>query len=1238
MHQSETLNKSTSIITIFLSTGQAPLIRKHDRMISLSHKLPLANKSARPPLIIPIKPQGIEQPIHFTIEFLDQLSETTIPSWITNFRELSEMAAWPSTTGLLILKSALAPDLWNSIKQKQSLTTALDALAKETFPADKQQDYFKELSTISQDQHAYISDYIEAIKQAAYKWGSAASASKTEQEKQISLQFFNGLNVITKLEMTRLNLTLEEEIITKIQSMEKLIEKLPISSMVSTQQGTQPTSYTPKLKITKWCTFHKSPHHSDEECQRRLPKSKEKTTKSNLHLIRENTSQLEEIRLEGQINNKPIETLLDTGARNNYMSKELAENLNLEIKDTTDNRTVELGNGSNTNIIGTVECKLKLNKFSNYVFSEQFHVINSTLSEILLGSPFLNRNDILIDYREKKLRIVDETLFLINEDLQDNPDTQIIDKIRYVNQTLKEKCLKTISDLERDSDKLGLVPNEEFKIRLTEHQPIRCRPYPIPEKIRKRVDDEIDRLLSTGVIRKAKHTYFSAPAFPIIKKTGDIRLVVDYRKINAITLKEASPFPNLHEELTSIAPGTVFSQLDLKQGYHQIAVEEESKKFTAFVISNGHYEYNRVPFGLCNAPRIFQNIMRNILGHLKYIRIFLDDILVVSKNETEHCSHLLEVLSILKTNNLTISFSKSSFFKEEVIFLGHIISKEGIRPDTSRIKGLEEFPEPTSRKKLLQLLGLINWFRPFIKNLSQRIHSITEKTKQDVPFTWSKEDQLIITEILNTIKEATLLARPDYTIPFTLEVDGSERAIGGVLYQQNKVIGIYSKKLSPAQQNYTNTERELLAIIEALKYFRNIIYCADITVKTDHANLLYSTELQSSRAQRWKLVLEDYQVKIMHIAGKDNQAADALSRCAHIKTVPLIPSKEEIQALIKRTGNLTDSGKYAIPAEQAQETVKKLHLFLGHCGINTFIRTISNVLEIPKLRKLITNERKQCNNCQHHQIGKSNYGTLTGTLQESEPFKNLAADIIGPMPTEAFAGSHTKQKFWLLTVTDRCTHWSELFILYDLKPATILNHFETWFKGHGKPKTILTDNGRQFTSSEFQTKMSVLEIKSILCSPYSPTSNGTAERINQVIRFTLAHFSKLSIKQATLLAERKLQYCFHRGMHSTPYELVFHEHPLIANNSTPCTSLQQAIESNTQLSEESRNTANQKRITTWKPKPGALVFKRSHEQGKLSPRWIGPYEIKGVSKNQMTILLTNNKHETQTNIRHIRPL
>lgn len=691
---------------------------------------------------------------------------------------------------------------------------------------------------------------------------------------------------------------------------------------------------------------------------------------------------------------------------------------------------------------------------------------------------------------------------------------------------------------------------------------------------------EIERLLKEGIIRKAKCTEFASPAFPIVKKNGDIRLVVDYREINKRTIKDAFPFPNVRDELLSIPKSSIFSKLDLKQGYHQVLVEEKSRKYTAFVILNGYFEYCRVPFGLSNAPRFFQQMMSRLLGHYPFVRVFLDDILVFSDNAESHSIHLREVLEVLKNNNMTISCDKSEFFKSKMNFLGHVISSMGLQPEVSRVIAMESFEAPKTKKQLLKLLGTINWFRPFIKNLSKKITPLTNKTRKDCNFNWTDKDQMIANQLLKEIKEATLLAIPDYNKPFIIDTDASGNAVGALLYQEDQLVGIFSQKLKPAEKNYTNTERALLAIIRALEHFRSIIYGTHITVRTDHKNLLYPPELQSSRSQRWKLLLEEYDVKLVYLRGEENQAADMLSRCARIRNF----SDENTQIRIN------------IAPENAKKVLEKTHSLLGHPGRKTLKRTVSKYLKIPNICKLTAKIRRDCPKCQRFTLRPANYGELKGNLQTDNPFEHVSTDILGPIPTDYFPGKHTHKKFWVMTMVDRCTRWTCLYGIYDISPKTIIKCLEKWIETYGPPKTVLSDQGRQYMATEFKEALLAYEITHSVCSAYNPTGNGISERLNPTIIFVLKHFNHLSISAALNLAEQRLRLCYHSSLKCSPIELVTGNHPLNQTLKHPDVSVKQALTNAKKMSSKNLRIQNQRRYTHWKFKVETLFIRKVAKQ------------------------------------------
>lgn len=313
--------------------------------------------------------------------------------------------------------------------------------------------------------------------------------------------------------------------------------------------------------------------------------------------------------------------------------------------------------------------------------------------------------------------------------------------------------------------------------------------------------------MENNIIRKSYST-FASPAFPLLKRNGQIRLVIDYRDLNKITVKDAFLFPDLHAQLQDFNNATVFSSLDMNQGYYTIHIREEDIHKTAFVLPLGHFEFLRMPFGLTNAPRTFQKAMKNMLEQCFYTKVFLDDVFFFSKDTEEHKAHLHSVLDILEREVVSINFEKSQFFKEEIVYLCHIINKKGIREDPQRSDKLPDtVPKPKNIKELRSILGLINWFRPYVVNLSSILNSVTDKTKRNSLKEWKDEDSISLENVIKEIKRNTMNNHADYSKDFELWTDASDVGISAILKQEKKIIGIYSSKFSAAKKTTQFAER-----------------------------------------------------------------------------------------------------------------------------------------------------------------------------------------------------------------------------------------------------------------------------------------------------------------------------------------------------------------------------------------------------------------------------------------------
>ncbi len=283
--------------------------------------------------------------------------------------------------------------------------------------------------------------------------------------------------------------------------------------------------------------------------------------------------------------------------------------------------------------------------------------------------------------------------------------------------------------------------------------------------------------------------------------------------------------------------------------------------------------------GLVNSPKYFQHVLNDLLQNVKNVKIFMDDVLIFSKSFEEHINHVKQVLQILKEKGAKVNFEKSKFGVEEVTFLGQRISKEGVRADLSKLELYKGLKPPSTIKQLRRLVGIFNWFRKFVPNMSVKIARISEKLKgKEVKVTWTSEDENIRQEIFNEIEKNTMLAHPDLNKNFLLQTDASNEGIGAILFQEKVIVGIYSKKFTESEKGYTTPEKELFAIIKALKHFENIVWGSKIIIETDNKDIAFQKKHSEARIGRWQAILSIYDISIKYLEGENNVLADFLSR------------------------------------------------------------------------------------------------------------------------------------------------------------------------------------------------------------------------------------------------------------------------------------------------------------------------------------------------------------------------
>ena len=433
-----------------------------------------------------------------------------------------------------------------------------------------------------------------------------------------------------------------------------------------------------------------------------------------------------------------------------------------------------------------------------------------------------------------------------------------------------------------------------------DQQPIKIPPRRIHGKIRDRVEEEIKRLHQDDLIEPSNSPW-SSPVVPVKKPDGSIRLCIDYRAVNKVTRKDAFPLPNLEDALYNLNGMKYFTSMDLVKGYYQVPMSNQAKPYTAFSTSMGHWQFKRMPFGLCNAPATFQRLMNIVLKNFSWdhVMAYLDDILIMNRNFEDHLEEVRKVLNCLGDHGLKVKPKKCQMFKHEVKFLGHMVSADGLSPNTEYIKAVLEYPVPTTVKQVHSFLGMVNFYRRFIANCSVISRPLSQLLKSK-KLEWTQECQDSFERLKTCLVNPPILSYPDYSSdkPLELFTDASYFGAGACLTQEQdgeqKIIAYISTTFNKSELNYSVLDKELTALRWGIKRLKPFLYGHFFVVHTDHKPLSYlqGMKLLDGRLARTLDELGEYDFEIRYVPGKLNTFADALSRtsnCLFVK-VPLEPS------------------------------------------------------------------------------------------------------------------------------------------------------------------------------------------------------------------------------------------------------------------------------------------------------------------------------------------------------------
>ncbi|OIR56975.1 MAG: uncharacterized protein A8A55_2274, partial [Amphiamblys sp. WSBS2006] len=367
-------------------------------------------------------------------------------------------------------------------------------------------------------------------------------------------------------------------------------------------------------------------------------------------------------------------------------------------------------------------------------------------------------------------------------------------------------------------------------------------------------------MIQRGIVERVRHARWSSPVVLVPKGEG-YRMCVDYRALNKVTHTERHPIPIITEVLEQLQGACLFSVLDLTKGFWQIPMEAGSREKTVFCTKKGKFAWNYMPFGLKNAPVIFQKVIDGVLDPVRYKFAipYIDDIIIYSKTKDEHIQHLKAVAALLKEAGLKINAEKSKFLRSEVEYLGHVISADGVRPKEKNIAKILNIATPRTVKQLRAFLGMVNYYRDFVPHIAQKAACLYEITKKYSSFKWLPEHDKAFELLKSEMENNCTLAYPDFKKPFVVYTDASGDGLGGLLCQvdtegNEKIIKCISRSLTPAEKNYGITELECLAIFWSLNKWKYYLQGREFKVVTDHKALkwLQETKSENTRLTRWK--------------------------------------------------------------------------------------------------------------------------------------------------------------------------------------------------------------------------------------------------------------------------------------------------------------------------------------------------------------------------------------------------
>jgi hypothetical protein len=909
------------------------------------------------------------------------------------------------------------------------------------------------------------------------------------------------------------------------------------------------------------------------------------------------------LRLYAYIQQKPSIILVDSGSSHNFISERVAANLQ-PWTPLQSSLSVRVADGS------LLPCTHEVVNCSwsaqGVLFTTTFKILPLQCYDAILGMEWLEAfSPMQIQWKEKwlsfqlqnstvKLRGIPDgtslcqeiTLNQLTAMAKHNELWHIVELYSVESPVTQSELPHQLQQLIHKFSDLFQEPTGASPTRALTHsiplvpgvQPFRMKPYRYTPAQKDEIEKQIAHLLKANMIKESTSP-FASPALLVKKKSGEWRLCVDYRKLNAYTIKNKFPMPIIEELFEELYGACWFSTLDLRSGFHQIMVAPEDQYKTAFQTHSGHYEYSVMPYGLTGAPATFQSVMNHVLAPLlrKCVVVFIDDILIYSTSFEEHIRHVQQVFQLLQDHQFKVRLSKCSFAQQKLHYLGHVLTPNGVSTDPSKVQDVQNWPSPTSVKDVRSFLGLAGYYRRFVQHFGMIAKPLTDLLKKGTIFIWSKDCETAFQLLKNALLTAPVLALPNFSKPFVVETDASETGVGAVLQQDGHPIAYVSKALGPRTQGLSTYEKESLAILLAIDQWKAYLYPAEFIIHTDQKSLVHLTDqrLHSYWQQKVLTKLMSYQYKITYKKGSTNCAADSLSRApqmgSYLNAISVVQpvwlqallasydSNPVAQKLLSALAIHNPDGHFSLQhgiikykstiwlghsVELQTKVTDQLHStpLGGHSGAFVTFQRVSKLFYWPHMQATIREFVSSCTVCQQVKTERVPYpGLLQPLPVPTKAWSVVTMDFIEGLPTSAGYSC-------IFVVVDKFSKYSHFLKLKHPFSAIQVaqQYMEHVYKLHGMPSAIVSDRDKIFTSLLWKELFKLSGTQLCMSSAYHPQSDGQTERVNQCIENFLRCFIHACPKQWSQwlhLAEYWYNTCHHSALQHSPFEILYGHHP-----------------------------------------------------------------------------------------------